>query len=101
MHHLRRALLATMAAGLAVVTVGTLAGCGAPAYNYAADKADHAYFKVPAGWHQVSPEFVAQAQNPCSTRSASAARVGRYAGLVAGVRGRLQPVLAEPAGCCR
>ena len=97
MHHLRRALLATMAAGLAVVTVGALAGCGAPAYNYAADKADHAYFKVPSGWHQVSPEFVAQAQNLLTRSFAGAA--GRRAGLVTGVRGGLQPVLGEPAGC--
>ena len=74
MHHLRRALLATMAAGLAVVTVGALAGCGAPAYSYAADKADHAYFKVPSGWHQVSPEFVAQAQNLLTRSFAGAAR---------------------------
>jgi hypothetical protein len=78
MHHLRRAFLATMAAGLAVVSVGTLAGCGAPAYNYAADKADHAYFKVPSGWHQVSPQFVAQAQN-LLTRSFAGAAGGALA----------------------
>lgn len=63
MHHLRRTVIGTMAAGVAVLAAGLLAGCGAPAYTYAADKADHAYFKVPSGWHQVSPQFVAQAQN--------------------------------------
>jgi hypothetical protein len=73
MHHLRRAVTGAMAAGLAVLTVSTLAGCGAPAYTYAADKADHAYFKVPAGWHQVSPQFVAQAQNLLNRSFAGAA----------------------------
>lgn len=63
MHHLRRTVIGIMAAGVAVLAAGLLAGCGAPAYTYAADKADHAYFKVPSGWHQVSPQFVAQAQN--------------------------------------
>lgn len=48
---------------MAVLTGGALAGCGAPAYTYAADSTDHAYFKVPSSWHEVSPQFVSQAQS--------------------------------------
>jgi len=40
----------------ALIIVGlAVAGCGAPQYHYVADSADNAYFKVPPGWHQVSP----------------------------------------------
>ena len=95
MHHLRRTVTGIVAAGMAVLTGGTLAGCGAPAYNYAKDTGDHAYFKVPADWHQVSPQFVAQAQNLLTRSFAGAGR--RDAGLVPGVRGRLEPFLGEPA----
>jgi hypothetical protein len=63
MHHLRRTVTGALAAGMAVLTASSLAGCAAPAYTYAADKADHAYFKVPASWHEVSPQFVSQTQN--------------------------------------
>ena len=63
MQYLRRTVIGVLAAGMAVLAAGALAGCGAPAYSYAKDTSDHAYFKVPADWHQVSPQFVAQAQN--------------------------------------
>jgi len=63
MHHLRRTVIGVLAAGMAVLTASSLAGCAAPAYTYAADKTDHAYFEVPASWHEVSPQFVAQTQN--------------------------------------
>lgn len=62
MHHLRRTVTGVLAAGMAVLAAGPLVGCGAPAYSYAKDTGDHAYFKVPADWHRVSPQFVAQAQ---------------------------------------
>ena len=63
MHHLRRTVTGVLAAGMAALTASSLAGCAAPAYTYAADKTDHAYFKVPASWHEVSPQFIAQTQN--------------------------------------
>lgn len=35
------------------VLVALLAGCAAPAYTYAADKSDGAYFKVPSSWNPI------------------------------------------------
>jgi hypothetical protein len=63
MHHLRRTVSGILAASMAALAGGALTGCGAPAYNVASDSAEHLYFKVPANWHQVGPQFVAQAQN--------------------------------------
>jgi hypothetical protein len=60
MRQLRRTAAAVFAGGVALAL---LAGCGAPAYTYAADNADHAYFKVPSSWHQVDPNKVAEVQN--------------------------------------
>jgi len=55
-----------------VVTVlAGLAGCGAPAFTYAADQTDHAYFKVPASWYQVAPQSLADAQAALLGRSAA------------------------------
>jgi hypothetical protein len=42
-------------AAAAIVLGLGVAGCGAPQYHYVSDSADNAYFKVPPGWHQVSP----------------------------------------------
>jgi len=46
----------------AIAAIGALAGCGAPAYTYAADSADNVYFKVPSSWHQISPIVIAETQ---------------------------------------
>src|SRR5271165_2782957 len=54
--------------------LGGLAGCAAPSYIYAADTTDHAYFKVPASWLQVSSRELS------------------------GVQGQLGNSLAGPAG---
>jgi hypothetical protein len=35
------------------VLLAVLAGCAAPAYTYAADKTDGAYFKVPSSWNPI------------------------------------------------
>lgn len=45
--------------GLALLTMGVLAtvslsACGAPAFTYVADSSAGTYYKVPAGWHQIS-----------------------------------------------
>ncbi len=55
-----------------------LAGCGAPSYTYAADTADHAYFKVPAGWQQVDPGTLAQVQSAFLSKSAAGAAGGSF-----------------------
>jgi hypothetical protein len=55
-----------------------LAGCGTPAYQYAADKADHAYFKVPASWPQLSPDKVATIQSTLLTNSAAGTAGGSF-----------------------
>jgi hypothetical protein len=61
MQHSRRTVSGAIAAGL-VLLAGVLSACGAPGYTYVADKTDHAYFKVPASWHEVNAQFVTQAQ---------------------------------------
>src|SRR5215469_17484217 len=61
MRQLRRTATGLMAAAVAL-TMASLAGCAVPAYTYAADTRDHAYFKVPSGWHAVSPQILSNAQ---------------------------------------
>jgi hypothetical protein len=65
---LRRTAVAIVATGSALAL---LAGCGAPSYTYAADNADHSYFKVPYSWQQVSPSKVTAVQNAFLTNSAA------------------------------
>jgi hypothetical protein len=70
MRQLRR-----MAVGLAVagMLMAALTACGAPGYTYAADTADHAYFKVPAGWQQVNPSALSNAQVQLAKSAAGSA----------------------------
>ena len=69
-----------MAAALATagLAVAALAGCGAPSYTYAADTADHAYFKVPASWQQINPRQLAEVQNAYLGNSAAGAAGGSF-----------------------
>jgi hypothetical protein len=69
MRQLRRTASALTAAVVAL-TMASLAGCAAPAYTYAADTHDHAYFKVPSGWHEVSPQLLSDAQLSISKTAA-------------------------------
>ena len=69
MRQLRRTATALTAA-VAALTMASLTGCAAPAYTYAADTSDHAYFKVPSGWHEVSPQLVSDAQQSMSKTAA-------------------------------
>lgn len=39
---------------MGVLTTVGLSACGAPAYTYVADSSAGTYYKVPAGWHQIS-----------------------------------------------
>lgn len=75
MKQLRRTAVAVALAGTALAL---LAGCGAPSFNYAADKADHAYFKVPASWQQVSPDKLAAVQSALLTNSAAGPAGGSF-----------------------
>ena len=40
-------------AGLVLCAAVLLAGCGAPAYTYVKNSADHMYVKIPASWHSI------------------------------------------------
>jgi hypothetical protein len=73
MQHSRRTVSGAIAAGLVLLASGALSACGAPAYNYVADKTDNAYFKVPASWHEVNAQFVSQAQTLLTKSLAGAA----------------------------
>ncbi len=80
MRQLRRTAIATaFAAAAAALTVTLLAGCAAPAYTYAADMHDHAYFKVPSNWEQVDPRSLADAQLVLLSRSAAGPAGGNFA----------------------
>jgi hypothetical protein len=70
MRQLRRTAVGLCVAGVALTA---LAACGAPGYTYAADRADHAYFKVPASWPQVDPAALSAAQAALSRSPAGAA----------------------------
>jgi hypothetical protein len=69
MRQLRRTATALTAA-VAALMMASLTGCAAPAYTYAADSNDQAYFKVPSGWRQVSPQLVSDAQQSISKTAA-------------------------------
>jgi len=78
MRQLRRTATA-IAAVAAALTVTCLAGCASPAYTYASDTHDHAYFKVPSGWQQVSSRSLADAQAVLLTHSAAGPPGGKLA----------------------
>jgi hypothetical protein len=78
MRQLRRTATA-MSAVAAAVTVACLAGCAAPAYIYAADTTDHAYFKVPSSWQQVNTRSLADAQQVLLSHSAAGPPGGKLA----------------------
>ena len=44
-----------------VLTVIMVSACGAPEFTYVANSDQHAYFKVPAGWHKISDSALAAA----------------------------------------
>jgi hypothetical protein len=75
MRQLRRTAVAIITAGAALAL---LAGCGAPSYTYAADSADHAYFKVPTTWQQVDPTKLAEVQSAFLTNSAAGRAGGSF-----------------------
>ena len=75
MKQLRRTAVAVT---LAATALALIAGCGAPSFKYAADSADHAYFKVPASWQQVSPDKLAAVQGALLNNSAAGPAGGSF-----------------------
>jgi hypothetical protein len=75
MGQFRRMATGLVAAGLLAMVVG----CAAPAYNYAADSADKAYFKVPASWQPMNPQVLAITQNSELANSAAGPEGGPFA----------------------
>jgi len=67
-----------VAVTLAATALALIAGCGAPSFKYAADSADHAYFKVPASWQQVSPDKLAAVQGALLNNSAAGPAGGSF-----------------------
>jgi hypothetical protein len=59
---MRVSLRHTWRAALLIIVGLSVAGCLAPSYTYVADSSDNAYFKVPPGWHEVSPSSLAAVQ---------------------------------------
>jgi hypothetical protein len=76
MRQLRRTAAGLLAAGM---LLAALAGCAAPNYTYAADSNDQAYLKVPASWHQVSTQALANAQSSLLAKSAAGPAGGAFA----------------------
>lgn len=58
--------------------LAAVSGCAAPAYTYAADSHDQAFFEVPSGWHEVSPQSLAQAQTSLLSKSAAGSSGGSF-----------------------
>jgi hypothetical protein len=75
MGQFRRTAAGLAAAGLLAV----LAGCGAPAFTYAADSADNAYFKVPSAWRPMDPHALAATQSSELANSAAGPAGGSLA----------------------
>ena len=58
----------------------TITGCGAPQYTYIANSSAKTYFKVPYGWHKISPSSLAAALEAATGSSSSAWSVAYEAG---------------------
>lgn len=76
---MKRHLRLTTVLAAAGLAVAVLAGCAAPSYTYAADTADHAYFKVPSSWPQVSTTALSAEQKADLAQSAAGPLGGAFA----------------------
>jgi hypothetical protein len=92
--HFRRTVVGLVAAG---TIVAGLTACATPAYTYAADSKDQAYFKVPASWPQVSPQKVSSLEQAL-TRSLAGATGGRFSWARAYAAAANPPVTALLSG---
>jgi hypothetical protein len=58
--------------GCALLLGVTVAGCGAPQYTYITNSNASTYFKVPYGWHKISPSDLANEYKTVTGASTSA-----------------------------
>ncbi len=58
----------------------TVAGCAAPQYTYVANSSQDTYFKVPHGWHQISPSSLSSELKTVTGSSGSGWQVAYEAG---------------------
>ena len=58
--------------GCALLLGVTITGCGAPQYTYIANSSASTYFKVPYGWHKISPSDLASEYKTVTGASTSA-----------------------------
>ena len=66
--------------GCAVLLGVAVSGCGAPQYTYIANSGQSTYFKVPYGWHKISPSSLTQALEAATGSSGGAWSVAYEAG---------------------
>jgi hypothetical protein len=66
--------------GCALLLGATIAGCGAPQYTYIANSSANTYFKVPYGWHKISPSSLSAAIEAATGSSSTAWSVAYEAG---------------------
>ncbi len=66
--------------GCALLLGATVAGCGAPQYTYIANSSANTYFKVPYGWHKISPSSLSAAIEAATGSSSTAWSVAYEAG---------------------
>ena len=66
--------------GCVLLLGATIAGCGAPQYTYIANSSANAYFKVPYGWHKISPSSLQAAIEAATGSSSTAWSVAYEAG---------------------
>jgi hypothetical protein len=58
--------------GCALLLGVAVTGCGAPQYTYIANSSANTYFKVPYGWHKISPSDLASEYKTVTGASTSA-----------------------------
>ena len=66
--------------GCALLLGIALTGCGAPQYTYVANSGQNTYFKVPHGWHQISPSSLSSELKAVTGSSGSGWTVAYEAG---------------------
>jgi hypothetical protein len=66
--------------GCALLLGATVGGCGAPQYTYIANSSANTYFKVPYGWHKISPSSLEAALQAATGSSSTAWSVAYEAG---------------------
>lgn len=85
-----------LAGGCALLLVATLAACGAPQFTYVADSSANAYFKVPYGWHQITPKALSAELQVASGSSSGAWMMAYDAGSAPSASHLINPDTTSP-----